>query len=90
MVKTNLGRDQSAIFKTLWSVYEFFAAKTVEQGAATACYAAVHPALEGVTGQFLTDCDVVSVSGEHHMEDYVLAQKLWDYTESLLDGYLLS
>lgn len=87
-VKTNIGRDQSWLFRMVYGTFEMFAAKNVQQGAATACYAAAHPNMEGVSGQLLSDSNVVSVSGRHHLEDQVLADRLWAYSESLLKDYL--
>lgn len=87
-VKTNIGRDQSWLFRTVYGAFEMLTAKDVEQGAATACYAAAHPNMAGVTGQFLSDSNVVAVSGKHHLEDHVLADRLWEYSEKLVAGHL--
>lgn len=87
-VKTNIGRDQSWLFRVVYGTFEMFAAKSVEQGAATACYAAAHPGMAGVTGQFLSDSNVVAVGGKHHLEDQALADRLWEYSETLLKDYL--
>lgn len=87
-VQTNIDRDQSWVLRTVFNVIQPIAAKNVEEGAATACYAAVHPNMAGITGQFLADSNVVTVGGQHHLEDQDLADRLWDYSEDLLQDYL--
>jgi NAD(P)-dependent dehydrogenase (short-subunit alcohol dehydrogenase family) len=61
-------------------------AKSVEQGAATSCYVATNPALDGVTGCFFTDCNPIKPAGPY-MEDDALAAKLWAVSEELTRGY---
>ncbi len=61
-------------------------AKTVEEGAATTCYVATHPALDGVSGYFFTDCNPMKPAGPY-MEDDALAAKLWEVSMELTHGY---
>jgi len=60
--------------------------KTVEQGAATTCYVATHPALEGVSGYYFADCNVEEPSA--YMQDVEMAARLWEVSEELAQGYL--
>lgn len=67
--------------------------KTVEQGAATSCYAATAPALAGRGGVYLEDCGIATqVSDDPNfrggVRDYALnsadADRLWEITEELI------
>ena len=49
------------------------------QGAATTITAAVSPELEGKSGAYLSDCQVLAPSKE--AQDEALAKKLWEVTE---------
>jgi WW domain-containing oxidoreductase len=60
--------------------------KTVEQGAATACYVATHPDLGGVSGRYFEDCNLAMPSPL--MQDAALAAELWDVSIELTEDYL--
>ncbi|KAK9147473.1 hypothetical protein Scep_006230 [Stephania cephalantha] len=67
----------------LWGLHIFkFLIKNVQQGAATTCYAALHPQVKGVSGQFFRNCDIAETSSQ--AQDEELAKKLWDYSTSLI------
>ncbi|CAN1769750.1 Short-chain dehydrogenase TIC 32 B, chloroplastic, partial [Linum perenne] len=51
-------------------------------GAATTCYAALHPAMKGVTGKYLADCNEVKPSA--YAMDEMLAKNLWDFSIKLI------
>lgn len=87
-VQTGIDRGLSGWRRFLFGAARTVVAKTVEEGAATQCYAATHPSIAGVTGQYLVDANVVRVDVPNHMEDMELADQLWDYSEQLLTGYL--
>jgi retinol dehydrogenase-12 len=61
--------------------------KTVEQGAATSCYLAAHPAISGVSGLYFEDCNPVQPSPL--MNDLKLAARLWAVSEELAAGFLV-
>lgn len=61
-------------------------ARTVEQGAATPCYAACHPAMIGVSGEFLRDFAPAEQSAEQ--TDAAMAAQLWAVSEDLTRAYL--
>ena len=50
--------------------------KTVEQGAQTTIYCAVSQEMEGVTGQYLADCQIKTVKDPQATDDEA-ADKLW-------------
>ncbi len=81
VIETNLGRhvpNREAMYGRLKDVL-----KTVEQGAATQCWAAVHPALEGVTGEYFSDCAVENVLWPEGDIDE-LGEQLWSVTEEIV------
>ncbi|TQV81026.1 SDR family NAD(P)-dependent oxidoreductase [Exilibacterium tricleocarpae] len=87
-VRTNIARDADWSTKAMFNVLGLFIAKNVGEGAATTCYAASHPNMANVTGQFLYDSNVVTIGGTHHLENNALADRLWEYSENLLGEYL--
>lgn len=61
-------------------------ARTIAQGAATVCYAAVHPALAGVSGAFLRDFAPAEQSAQQ--TDTAMAARLWSVSERLTRPWL--
>lgn len=60
--------------------------KTIPEGAATQCYVATHPELDGVTGWYFDDCNPAVPNA--HMQDDAAAAKLWSLSEELVADYL--
>ncbi len=60
--------------------------KTIPEGSATQCYVATSPDLAGVTGYYFDNCNP-AVPNEH-MQNDVLAAKLWEVSEELTADYL--
>ncbi|XP_038982729.1 short-chain dehydrogenase TIC 32, chloroplastic-like isoform X2 [Phoenix dactylifera] len=56
--------------------------KNVQQGAATTCYLALHPQVQGVSGRYFVDCNEAKV--KYHAADTNLAKKLWDLSMGLI------
>jgi hypothetical protein len=56
--------------------------KSVGQGAATQCYAAVHPGASHINGEYLANCNVARSS--RFGRDDRLGQRLWDATERIV------
>ncbi|MEO1245343.1 MAG: SDR family oxidoreductase [Pseudomonadota bacterium] len=61
--------------------------KTVPQGAATSCYLATHPELDGVSGYYFADCNAALPNAQ--MMDDAMAKKLWQASETLTREYRL-
>jgi WW domain-containing oxidoreductase len=59
----------------------------VSEGAATSCYVATSPSLEGVSGYYFADCNVAVPS--EHAQDVQMARRLWSVSEALLANYLV-
>lgn len=66
----------------IFRLFTFLFWKNVPQGAATTCYAALHPSLRGVTNKYFIDCNEVETSAL--ARDQALAEKLWDFSEDLV------
>lgn len=61
-------------------------ARTPAQGAATVCYAAAHPDLDGVNGAYLGDCAPAG-QGAYQTDD-AMAARLWEVSAQLTREYL--
>nr|KAJ0217094.1 hypothetical protein LSAT_V11C300104510 [Lactuca sativa] len=55
--------------------------KNIPQGTATTCYVALNPQVEGVSGEYFADSNLVKAS--KHAQDAELAKKLWDFSMNL-------
>ncbi|BBG98308.1 NAD(P)-binding Rossmann-fold superfamily protein [Prunus dulcis] len=56
--------------------------KSVQQGAATTCYVALHPQVKGVTGEYFSDSNLAKPRPQG--QDLDLAKKLWDFSMVLV------
>ncbi len=96
-IQTNLGRhlteeDIAALLKRMEeNSGESVAFKSVEAGAATTCYAATAPELEGRGGVYLEDCLVAEVDDDDQtgsVRSYAVdpgnAEKLWALSEEMV------
>jgi NAD(P)-dependent dehydrogenase (short-subunit alcohol dehydrogenase family) len=94
-IQTNLGRHMTpemiaALMARVTTGDSSFAWKTIPQGAATSCWAATAPELEGKGGVYCEDChvaavdDVSSTGGvRSYALDSVTADRLWRLSEEL-------
>lgn len=94
-IETNLGRHMTqdmrdALMARITSRDTGFAWKTIPQGAATSCWAATAPELEGKGGVYCEDCHVAEVDDESAsggVRTYALnpsfADQLWKLSEEL-------
>jgi NAD(P)-dependent dehydrogenase (short-subunit alcohol dehydrogenase family) len=89
LVKTSIARTAPVFMRKSFDWFGGFIAKTPAEGAATQVYVATNSALEGVSGAYFEDCNAVSVSGQHHMFDEPMADRLWQTAEQMTKGYLL-
>ncbi|XP_030529008.1 short-chain dehydrogenase TIC 32 B, chloroplastic-like [Rhodamnia argentea] len=83
LIMTNLMRHSFILMKVL-KMFTYLLWKNVPQGAATTCYAALHPSLQGVTGKYFLDCNEMKPSAL--AQDERLAKKLWDFSNELVDS----
>ncbi|EPS67280.1 hypothetical protein M569_07496, partial [Genlisea aurea] len=80
LIMTNLYKYKSwlKIVKSL----TFYLWKDVPQGAATTCYVALHPHMEGVTGKYFVDCNEYSPT--NRATDQKLQKELWEFSNKLI------
>jgi WW domain-containing oxidoreductase len=57
--------------------------KSVAQGAATQCWALVHPGASGLNGRYLVDCNPATPSAI--ARDHDLQERLWRETERIVE-----
>ncbi|XP_020223642.1 short-chain dehydrogenase TIC 32, chloroplastic isoform X2 [Cajanus cajan] len=83
-IATNLFRYHSLMdgFVGLLGKYVM---KNIQQGAATTCYVALHPQVEGLTGCYFADSNLAEASSQ--AADPELARKLWEYSSNLVSNH---
>lgn len=92
VIKTNLGRDLDGVLGFLTQlpltgkILELSGGKTIAQGAATECFVAAHPNVQGLGGKYFADSKVTKAS--KHGRNEILAEKLWQYSLDYLSDYL--
>ncbi|PWZ54716.1 Short-chain dehydrogenase TIC 32, chloroplastic [Zea mays] len=74
----------SRIGKALLNSIGRIICRTVEQGAATTCYVAMHPQVRGISGKYFTNCDVANPSSQ--ASDAELAKKLWQFSLQIVSS----
>jgi len=88
LVNTDIARTAPAFIRVAFDWVGPLFAKTPAQGAATQVYVATSPLLDGVNGAYFEDCNPVVVSGDHHMLDREMAQRLWSEAQAMTADYL--
>jgi WW domain-containing oxidoreductase len=80
VIATNLVRHMNPVPQFLWTyVGPPLVLKSIPEGAATQCWAAVHPGAAALRGEYLADCNVAPCSAKGR--DDALAAALWAKTE---------
>lgn len=82
VIATNLARHMNPVVKALMPMANAIALKSVGQGAATQCYAAVHPEAAPHSGSYFADCNVAKSS--RYSRDPELADRLWEVSERIV------
>ena len=84
VIATPLGRHLSGAAVSLaYGVGSLLFFKSIPQGAATQCFAAVHPRAATLSGAYLADCQVAQPRAD--AEDPALARRLWEVSEKIID-----
>jgi len=79
------GMAPAQIAKNYWpGILTALVAKTVPEGAATSCYAAVSPNAARFNGEYFSDCNVARPRAE--ADDPALAARLWQLSEHIAAG----
>ncbi len=81
VIGTNLGRHMNPVLGAVAGFVLRPFGKTIAQGAATSCYVATRPELEGVSGEYFSDCAIAKPS--RWANDEALAERLWEVSEKL-------
>ncbi|XP_009350657.2 short-chain dehydrogenase TIC 32, chloroplastic-like [Pyrus x bretschneideri] len=79
-IGTKITRND-CFLQCLFNVFGIFTGKTIPQGAATTCLVALHPQVQGVSGEYFVDCNIAKSSSQ--AKDADLAAKLWDFSLTL-------
>jgi len=82
VIGTGLWRSMNPIVRGALAVGGPLVLKSVGEGAATQCYLAVHPNVEGVAGKYFSDSNVGRSS--RHGRDEAMAAKLWEVSEHIV------
>ena len=75
VIRTDLARHMSPVIAMAMKVLRPIAFKTIAQGAATQCYAAVHPDVAEFNGAYFKDCAPAQPTAA--ARDDALAERLW-------------
>lgn len=87
MINTNLARSLGGWIRTAYRIVEPLVLKNSPQGASTQCYVAVHPNVNGISGEYFSHCNIARPLPIAN--DSSLAARLWEETEKIvtrLDG----
>jgi WW domain-containing oxidoreductase len=83
VVRTNITRNLPLPGRLVLALAGPLALKTAEEGAATQCYAATHPGVAEVSGEYFADCNIART--RHPLaRDAELARRLWRATEKIV------
>ncbi|KAI5652824.1 hypothetical protein M9H77_30011 [Catharanthus roseus] len=82
-ISTNLFRH-SSIVNGIISIVGKLMFKSVQQGASTTCYVALHPQVKGISGEYFYDNNIGKTTSM--AKDSDLAMRLWDYSTNLVNS----
>lgn len=82
VINTNLVRHLPTVAEWATAAISPLLLKSIPEGAATQTWAATHPSLDTVTGQYFSDCNVAKSS--KHGADMALAKRLWEVSEEMV------
>ncbi len=82
VIHTKLTRNMNPVVEVAMSIGAPLVLKSIPEGAATQCYAATHPSMAGVSGQYLADCNETRPG--RHGRDPAIAEKLWEASERIV------
>lgn len=83
VVATNLFRNRT-IFSALINTIGSIISRSVQQGAATTCYVAVHPQVKGITGRYFGNCNIANPSLQ--ARDAELGKSLWQFSLQIVSS----
>ncbi|KAL6642746.1 hypothetical protein ACP70R_020927 [Stipagrostis hirtigluma subsp. patula] len=77
VILTNIFRNKHILNALMNSARKIFS-RSVEQGAATTCYVAMHPQVKGISGKYFSNSNIANPS--LRASDAKLAKKLWQFS----------
>lgn len=86
VINTNLARDTGGLMTSVIKIFAPLFERSIEQGAATQVYLAVHPDCENISGEYFSNCQVARPS--RLARDETLAQRLQEASDALIADYL--
>jgi len=89
VINTNLGRHFDEWKLVLSKLIGWTFMKSIPAGAATSCYLATAPSLVAISGHHFEDCNPVVPKPGKHMDDAMLARRLWDESTRITAEYLV-
>lgn len=90
MINTEIDRHMNRFMQFGFRIFAGVFGKTIEEGAATSCFVSTNPLLNMTSGKYFENCNAVSISGDHHMQDEAMAARLWRVSEDLTKDYLVA
>ncbi|MGE0666808.1 MAG: SDR family oxidoreductase [Sphingomonadales bacterium] len=81
VIVTNIARHLNPATRVAFGISSVIFCKTIEQGAATECFVAAHPAAAGVNGQYFDNCAVAAPRADG--SDAATARRLWEVSEEI-------
>jgi WW domain-containing oxidoreductase len=82
VIRTNLGRHMGRVTNAVFGAVGGLFLKTIPQGTATEVWAATHPSLATVSGEYFADCNVAKPTA--YALDADLARRLWEVSEKIV------
>jgi NAD(P)-dependent dehydrogenase (short-subunit alcohol dehydrogenase family) len=82
VIISGLQRSMPAVQRLSMAMMGPIALKSIAEGAATQCYVATRPELDGVTGEYFADCNIAQPSARGR--DAALAERLWQESERIV------
>ena len=83
VIMTSLWRSMPGYATRALGLFQPLFLKTVPEGTSTTVFAATHPSLSTVTGEYLSNCNIVRPS--RAARDAELAERLWSFSEEFVD-----
>lgn len=81
VIRTSLQRHMNPLLSGGMAVLGPLMLKSIAEGAATEVYAATHPSLATVSGEFLANCNIAKPRADAN--DLKLARRLWEVSEQI-------
>ncbi|HEX4050529.1 MAG TPA: SDR family NAD(P)-dependent oxidoreductase [Steroidobacteraceae bacterium] len=82
VIATHIGRHLAGGAELFFALGSLLFFKNIPQGAATQCFAAVHPRAAALSGAYLADCQVTAPRAD--AQDPALARRLWEVSEQIV------